>query len=919
MKLLKKIASLGFGLAMAIGVGASLGKSEVKKEAKAATDTTVYKLITSTADLEAGKSYVITSGTNGSVKAMSKTTNSNNRKIVDITISDNKFTSTADVLRLTLGGQSGAWTFYTENYETNGYLASASSGKNNYCRVIADSTAATISFSANGDAVINIAPHTERNLLMYNSSSSCFACYTGGQSVVYLFKETNEAPSTDCTVTYQANNATSGTAPTDSTKYTKDATVTVLGNTGNLAKTGHEFGGWNTKADGSGTTYAPGSTFTITANTNLYALWIPNQMSLKYDVNGGTGTVPADATYDYGTKVTIDDGSNISLSGKVFDGWNTKADGTGTAYQGAGSITMNDNFILFAQWADEPVGFDLVTDASTLQPGDLLMFGCATKSVGAGVMDNKVLSSVGASFANGVMTSPSALVFTLGGQEGAWTFSNNDKTLGVTEVKKLAWGSGTDTFTITISSEGAATITSTASEFGTMYYNSGSPRFTTYTTPQTGIELYRDSSSQASVVSISSVSADVSAVTGDTQWTLEDVEVTGVLDNSPDVVDITKYVNVSVLEAVPQIKVDGTMNVTLKAVANGDPSITKSVSAVATLTYVNQYSLARIYTMEKGDIVTIDAIYMGDVRDAIIVMDGEFGADVYYGAGNVPQHDYKAGKTYLTITGTIDIYHGLYEVKPTNVGVLTDADRIANLKVPELYIVTGEEEADDSYLAARKTNATGYVTSISDASGNKNVNLSVNGHTVALFFGSNYVTDPLMDKLNDSKENYTIITVEGFTSFHDGFQVTCTGIIEAKDDYLAEDFGADVLSFTDVICEGYDGRTDNSEALKAMWLVLANADHYLGLAQAEKDKVVAAEANEKGTDLEKAMARYDYLVVKYGLANFIGRANLELSSYAIDNLNTTNNNSTLLIVIISVASVSLIGLVLIAKKKRTIK
>lgn len=80
--------------------------------------------------------------------------------------------------------------------------------------------------------------------------------------------------STTYTVTYDGNGNTSGTAPTDSSSpYNSGSTVTVLGNTGTLAKTGKTFGGWNTKADGTGTDYAAADTFTINANTTLYAKW----------------------------------------------------------------------------------------------------------------------------------------------------------------------------------------------------------------------------------------------------------------------------------------------------------------------------------------------------------------------------------------------------------------------------------------------------------------------------------------------------------------------------------------------------------------------------------------------------------------------------------------------------------------------
>ena len=161
-----------------------------------------YQLVTSTDDLVAGCNYVIGNGKSGSVKFMSTVENANNRKITnDITVStDGEVTIDNTVLKLELGGTTGAWTLKTTNYlGTNGYLASAASGSNNYCRVIADKTTATISFSDNA-VVITIRPHTSRNILRYNSSSSCFACYSSGQNAVYLYKEST--PSTVAAPTF---------------------------------------------------------------------------------------------------------------------------------------------------------------------------------------------------------------------------------------------------------------------------------------------------------------------------------------------------------------------------------------------------------------------------------------------------------------------------------------------------------------------------------------------------------------------------------------------------------------------------------------------------------------------------------------------------------------------------------------------
>jgi hypothetical protein len=74
-------------------------------------------------------------------------------------------------------------------------------------------------------------------------------------------------------VTYYANGATGGRAPTDSGEYEKGDKVVVKG-TGTLAKTGYGAIGWNSAAGGSGTSYLPGKSFAMKgADAKLYARW----------------------------------------------------------------------------------------------------------------------------------------------------------------------------------------------------------------------------------------------------------------------------------------------------------------------------------------------------------------------------------------------------------------------------------------------------------------------------------------------------------------------------------------------------------------------------------------------------------------------------------------------------------------------
>ena len=75
-------------------------------------------------------------------------------------------------------------------------------------------------------------------------------------------------------ISYNGNGNTGGTPPSDSGRYATGSAVTVLGNTGGLTRAGYSFAGWNTKADGTGTSEAAGATLVMgTADVTLQATW----------------------------------------------------------------------------------------------------------------------------------------------------------------------------------------------------------------------------------------------------------------------------------------------------------------------------------------------------------------------------------------------------------------------------------------------------------------------------------------------------------------------------------------------------------------------------------------------------------------------------------------------------------------------
>lgn len=76
---------------------------------------------------------------------------------------------------------------------------------------------------------------------------------------------------------------------------------------------------------------------------------------LSYDLNGGTAASGADyaaQTVTPGEKATVK--AAPTRTDYIFAGWNTAADGSGTAYEAGAEIEISENVTLYAQWTKEP-------------------------------------------------------------------------------------------------------------------------------------------------------------------------------------------------------------------------------------------------------------------------------------------------------------------------------------------------------------------------------------------------------------------------------------------------------------------------------------------------------------------------------------------------------------------------------------
>lgn len=68
-----------------------------------------------------------------------------------------------------------------------------------------------------------------------------------------------------------------------------------------LSRSGYTFTGWNTKSDGTGTSYAAGSRITVSNDKTLYAQWKDSQCKVTITYNG----VPKEFKYDKNTRINV--------------------------------------------------------------------------------------------------------------------------------------------------------------------------------------------------------------------------------------------------------------------------------------------------------------------------------------------------------------------------------------------------------------------------------------------------------------------------------------------------------------------------------------------------------------------------------------------------------------------------------------
>lgn len=197
---------------------------------------------------------------------------------------------------------------------------------------------------AGGDYVVNgkIAADSLEEYINANGEVHLYALWTGNTH----------------TLTFDPNGGTVGTSSV-TIKYGTEDYNNVSWNT--PIRTGYKFLGWYSAAAGGNMvydaagacinegTYWSGNICVYDGDYTVYAHWEPSTYTVHFEGNGATAGNMNDMICTYDVDYTLTPNA-YSRTGYTFTGWNTAANGTGTAYKDKQSFKNLGDITLYAQW-----------------------------------------------------------------------------------------------------------------------------------------------------------------------------------------------------------------------------------------------------------------------------------------------------------------------------------------------------------------------------------------------------------------------------------------------------------------------------------------------------------------------------------------------------------------------------------------
>ena len=848
-KLFSKIAALSVGLAMAVGVGVAVGSKSAKVVKAESASVSISERAT-TLSWSNGVAYSGWTDSSG-LFTFTQTGGGNNGKYY-----------TSDT----------SWRFYTGG---------------------------TVGISCSSDYEISSVSSTPSKTFTIATDKHSASCALTATTKFTAFTITyeNAGGETYYSVTYDPNGATSGTAPVDSNSYTAGSEFTVLGNTGNLAKTGYTFGGWNTKADGTGYARTIGSKYTINGNTTIYAKWdadtleslvISGEMTKSnYKVGDSWDTAGLTVTANYESGASADVTSEVEWSFNPATATSTSVTSvTATASFGGESDSYTKTVSV-----TEGVTYDLTKISGFSSWTTSYMDHTVTsENVGSTVaatmnfkITNKQSKDVGSTYpciGGKTESEVECLKFTLS-QEGKKITSV--EIVFVTRYTNtypsfyLHKGSG-------ISSEAIAELTMSgaqASEHSLTYDNLNDTVFTVgYNAHQTG------SNGATGIKAIIIGLADQSSF--------------GTLDH----IKVTALPTVSVYHVGETYDNSG-LAITAYDGANESTANFKDVTSESTYSFAN----GTVFTDSHVPSVSVSVTYSTAPSVA-------FTLSVY------------ALAEYELVTEELSDWSGQYLIVGTNYnsdlvamnGGLSNPDTPDGYKVvsaSDNVIETGQElewtiaPMTGGYSIQGKSGK--YIGSLTAKSNGMLVSETALLNTIVFSAGEASITGTNEYSLKINNETAT----SRFRYYASG----SVQLYKLKTSDKADQFAQTFLGAFTCDATGESEPTFNVKEGSTKWSWALLATEYDTLNAAEKEQFRLGVASKDGDNIAQALARYDFVVGKYGTAkyaDFMLRDPAPIGVGRLDSeLNIADHNTTMIIVIaIAATSAIALSLLLVLKKRK---
>lgn len=249
----------------------------------------------------------------------------------------------------TLAGRIESWV-WSEYGTTSGYsnIRGAAAWDGNSWSYGSNTSISTNSWKKLKEVTFSVAKgHSATSDYAWARAEGVSGTYSGSSSEVKV--KVSIPAKKSYAVSYNSNGH--GTAPSGQTKWHGE----TLQLRGAISATGYVFRGWNTKADGSGTTYSAGANYTANAAVTLYAQWAASTYTITPNANGGTLKSGCTAlTKTYGVNLTLWAASlNPTRTGYTFLGWSTSSTATSATYAAGATYSANAAATLYAVWQKE--------------------------------------------------------------------------------------------------------------------------------------------------------------------------------------------------------------------------------------------------------------------------------------------------------------------------------------------------------------------------------------------------------------------------------------------------------------------------------------------------------------------------------------------------------------------------------------